>query len=579
MFEYHSHSKVASLGHLKVTDYGLSSDEASKRIEKHGYNEMPTEKPLSKVKIFLSQFNSALIYILIVVGVLSFFLEEYINSGVIFAAVLINVSLGYFQESKANNAIQKLKQLIEHKAFVLRNGHEIYLDSRMLVPGDIILLKSGNRVPADARLIEAIDLQINESSLTGESVPAKKQDEKILAGAALGDQTNMVFASTVVINGLGRAVVVRTGRNTEIGKIADLVKDTEEEQTPLQIRLNKFSRFLGFVFVSICLLIIILGLIQKRDLFETIETAVAVGVASIPEGLSVAVTFILALGMQNILKKKALTRKLIATETLGSITVICSDKTGTLTEGKMHVAHIIIGEKEYEVKDDGTRKDETEAKLTELALQIGMMCNNAMIENPDDELSAWRFIGTPTDTAILSAAIQAGLSKERLIKNEPLFAEIPFSSENKFMLSLHQKSKGAYVLYEKGAPEKLLAKSINFYHHDKITELDSHEKNNLIKTYEKLTAKGLRVIGLATRDIKSIEKYRSDDNKIDLTKIDNNLTFVGFVAIKDPLRPEAKETSKLCQSSLNRLHQAEECSLHSHLRRLKWYCLTHPPNC
>lgn len=549
MFEYHSHSKVASLGHLKVTELGLSSDEVKNRIEKYGYNEMPTEKPLSQLMIFLSQFNNTLIYILLIVGVLSFFLKEYVNSGVIFAAVIINVTLGYFQESKANNAIQKLKQLVEHKAFVLRNGHEIYLDSRLLVPGDIILLKAGNRIPADARLIEAIDLQINESSLTGESLPSRKQDDKILTGAALGDQTNMVFAGTVVVSGLGRAVVVRTGANTEIGRIADLVKDTKEEQTPLQIRLNKFSRFLGVVFVTICFLIIIFGLFQKRDLLEIIETAVAVGVASIPEGLSVAVTFILALGMQSILKKKALTRKLIATETLGSITVICTDKTGTLTEGKMHVAHIVIGEKEYEVKDAGSRQDKTEAKLTELALQIGMMSNNAMIENPDDELSSWRFIGTPTDTAVLSAAIQAGLSKEQLLKNEPLIDEIPFSSENKFMLSLHKKSANSYVLYEKGAPEKLLAKSINFYHHDKITKLNETEKSNLIKTYEKLTAKGLRVIGLAIREIKSTEKIKSNKGKFDLPELDKNLTFVGFIAIKDPLRPEAKETIKICREA------------------------------
>ena len=549
MFEYHCNTKVSCLGHLKVTENGLTNSEAKSRIKKYGYNEMPAEKPISKIKIFFSQFNSTLIYILIIVGVLSFFLKEYINSGVIFVAVIINVMLGYIQESKANNAILKLKQLVEHKAFVLRDGHEIYLDSRQLVPGDIILLKSGNRIPADARLIEVIDLQINESSLTGESIPARKQDDKILAGASLGDQTNMVFAGTVIVNGLGRAVITQTGIKTEIGKIAEMVKNTEEEKTPLQIRLDKFSRLLGVIFVSICIFIIILGLIQHRDLYEVIETAVAVGVASIPEGLSVAVTFILALGMQNILKKNALTRKLIATETLGSITVICTDKTGTLTEGKMHVAHIVISEKEFEVNDASSRQDKEEARLTNLALQIGMMCNNAMIENPDDDLSAWRFIGSPTDTAILSAAIQTGLRKEQLLKSEPLIDEIPFTSENKFMLSLHKKSINNYVLYEKGAPEKLLDKSVNFYHHNKIAKLDSREKNNLIKTYEKLTTKGLRVIGLAIRNIENFDKSRMINGKIDWREIDSDLTFVGFLAIKDPLRPEAKETIKICQTA------------------------------
>lgn len=546
MFEYHSNSKVAALEHLKVTEKGLKSEEFEKRKEKYGLNEMPTEKPLSAFKIFFSQFNNALVYILIIACALSSVLGEYIDAGVIAAAIIINVSIGFFQESKANQAILKLKKLVEHKAFVLRDGQEIYIDSRNLVPGDIILIKSGNRIPADARLIEAIDLQINESSLTGESIPAKKQDEAINTGASLGDRTNMVFAGTVIVNGLGKAVVTATGLHTEIGKIANLVKEAKEEKTPLQIRLEKFSRFLGGLFTAICLLILVAGLAQKRDFLEIIETAVAVGVASIPEGLTVAVTFILALGMQRILKKRALTRKLIAAETLGSITVICTDKTGTLTEGKMHVAHIVIGEKEFEVKTAGSRENKEEALLTEFALQIGMMCNNASIENPKDELASWRFIGSPTDSVLLSAAVQAGLRKEELLEIEPRIDELPFTSEKKFMLSLHQKNKNDYILYEKGAPEKLLDKSIKYYHHGKIKKLNHAEKNTLIKTYEKMTGRGLRVIGLAVRDIKASEKNKFEKGKINWEEIDQDLTFVGFVAIKDPLRPEAKETIKTC---------------------------------
>jgi len=362
----------------------------------------------------------------------------------------------------------------------------------------------------------------------------------------LGDKTNMVFAGTVILNGLGKAVVTATGVHTEIGKIANLVKEASEEKTPLQIRLSKFSRFLGILFTLICLLILVAGLIQKRDFLEIIETAVAVGVASIPEGLTVAVTFILALGMQRILKKRALVKKLIAAETLGSITVICTDKTGTLTEGKMHVAHIVIGEKEFEVDTPGSRKTKEEAQLTEFALQIGMMCNNASIENPKDELASWRFIGSPTDSVLLSAAVQAGLRKEELLKIEPRIDELPFKSEKKFMLSLHQKENKDYILYEKGAPEKLLEKSVQYYHHGKIKKLNQKEKNTLIKTNENLTKRGLRVIGLAVRDIKKTSKNKFEKGNIDWNEVDKDLTFVGFVAIKDPLRPEAKETIDTC---------------------------------
>lgn len=521
--------------------------EAQKRQTKYGLNKLPEEKPLSQIKIFFSQFNSALIYILIIAGVLSFLLHEYVDSIVIAVAIIINVSIGFIQESKANNAIAKLKKLVEYKAFVIRDGQEFYIDSSQLTLGDIILIKSGNRIPADARLLEANDLQINESSLTGESLPTKKQTEKILAGASLGDRTNMVFASTVVVSGLGKAMVTAIGGKTEIGQIAELVKQTEEEKTPLQLRLDKFSRQLGLLFVIICLLIIFAGLLQKREIFEVIETAVAVGVASIPEGLTVAVTFILALGMQKILQKKALTRKLIAAETLGSTTVICSDKTGTLTEGKMHVAHIVIGEKEFELNTEGSRQDREEAKLTELALQVGMMCNNAVIENPNDELAAWRIVGNPTDVALLSAAIQAGLRKEKILEKEKLIDELPFSSESKFMISLHQKSPSQFVLYEKGAPENILKKCKFFYHHGKIHRLDEKEKNNLLATQEKMTSKGLRVIGLAIKEKKSDSQLVAKN--INWESLDNDLTFVGMMAIKDPLRPEAKETIHICREA------------------------------
>ncbi|RLC37001.1 ATPase, partial [Candidatus Falkowbacteria bacterium] len=268
------------------------------------------------------------------------------------------------------------------------------------------------------------------------------------------------------------------------------------------------------------------------------------------EGLILSVTFILALGMQQILKKKALTRKLIAAETLGSITVICSDKTGTLTEGNMHVAHIVIGKKEFELKSLGSRQNEKEAKTVSLALQTAMMCNDSLIENPNDELASWRFLGSPTENALLSAAIQSGLSREKLLKLEPQFGEMPFDSEKKYMLSLHKRSGSEFVLYEKGAPEKLLEKSNKFYHQGAIHGLNLKDKDKLISINENLTRQGLRVVAMATREINT-KKFRGiiEEGKIDWEEIDKKLTFVGFIALKDPLRPEAKETINLCKKA------------------------------
>ncbi|PIT89309.1 MAG: ATPase, partial [Candidatus Levybacteria bacterium CG10_big_fil_rev_8_21_14_0_10_36_7] len=399
--------------------------------------------------------------------------------------------------------------------------------------------------PADARLIEAIDLQVNESALTGESIPSKKKIDEMPKGTSLPDRDNMVYAGTTVVHGLGMAVIISVGKNTEIGKIAELVKSAKEEKTPLQIKLQNFSRLLGVLFAFICIFIVVIGLIQKREFLEMVETGVAVGVASIPEGLTIAVTFILALGMQQILKEKALTRKLVAAETLGSTTVICTDKTGTLTEGKMHVAHIVVGKKEFEVKSPGSRQDSKEAKLVSLALQTAMMCNDAIVENPEDELREWKIIGSPTESALLSAAIQSGLRKEELLKKEPLIDELPFDSEKKYMISLNSKDKKNYILYEKGAAERILEKTKKYYHLGGIHTLDEKGKKSLLKTYENLTSRGLRVIGLATKEFKNKKTF--EKGKVNWDEIDTDLTFVGFIAIKDPLRPEARETIDICR--------------------------------
>lgn len=550
MPQFHSVKIEAVLSKLKTEKTGLTEEEVLKRQAKYGKNELPKEKPLNWLNIFFSQFRNTLVYILLLAGTLSFVLGEIIDGSVIFGAVIINVLIGFIQENKANNAISQLKNLVEHTAIALRDGNDKAINSRELTIGDVIMIEAGNKIPADARLIEAADLQVNEAMLTGESIPSTKKTTPVLPGAALADRDNMVYAGTMAVHGIGRAVVTAIGKEMEVGKIAELVKNSDEEKTPLQHRLEKFSHYLGVAFGSICLVIVVTGLIRGRGVLEMIETGVAVGVASIPEGLTVSVTFILALGMQQILKNNALTRKLIAAETLGSTTVICTDKTGTLTEGKMHVAHIIIGEKEFEINTLGSRQDEKEAKEVSLALQTAMMCNNASVENPNDELASWRFIGSPTETALMSAAIQSGLRKEELLKIEPQIDILPFDSSKKFMLSLHEKNGTDYVLYEKGAPEKILLKSEKYFHQGKSKKLSKENKAKLIKTYEDLTARGLRLIALAYKDLKPEDfEEKPEKYKIDWTKIDTEMTFIGFIAIKDPLRAEAKDTIRLCKNA------------------------------
>lgn len=546
MSNFHNLTIEDCLKKLKTRKTGLTSEEAKNRIAEYGENKIQEEKGRGKLEIFLEQFKSPLIYILLIAGAISLFFKEYIDSAVIFLAVFLNTIIGFFQENKANNSLSRLKKMIEHKALVYRDGREIEVDAGDLTVGDVIILKSGNRVPADARIINSTDLSTNEANLTGESVPSEKNKSKIKLGASLADQSNMVFASTIIVRGSGEAVVTAIGENTEIGKIAQLVKSAKEEKTPLQLRLAALSRLLGALAILVSLLVMVIGVWQDRSVLEMFIVAVALAVSSVPEGLVVTVTVILVLGMQRILKQKALIRKLVAAETLGSTTVICSDKTGTLTEGKMNVSNIIIGEKEFEIESFGSRQDEREAKYVSLALQIGMMCNDAVIENEEEAFEEWRVIGDPTESALLVAAYQSGLDQKKLLGSEPRIATLPFSSDLKYMITVHKKKNGEHILYEKGAPEKILDKSNHFLHKGKLYKLNNEHRKNLEKTQEDLTRKGLRVIGVAYRDL---DKEKISKNIKDWDKLNKDLTFVGFIALKDPLRPEAKETISTCKQA------------------------------
>ncbi len=539
--EYHSTQPNILLKKLKTRLSGLTKKEYVSRLNKYGPNELPREKPVRKLIIFLTQFKSPLIYILLFAGIISIILNEPVDAMVIFGAVIINTIIGYIQENKASQALQKLRELVLHNAYVIRNGNEIQVNANELTIGDIIVIKSGNKIPADARLIEATNLKINESSLTGESIAVEKNIKSLPSGTSLADRLNMIYAGTICVKGSAKAIICEIGTNTEIGKIAELVSTTQKETTPLQKRLTKFSQFIGILIGIISVIVAIIGIAQGRDTLEMFLMGVSIAVASIPEGLIVGVTVILALGMQQLLKRKALTRKLVAAETLGSTTVICTDKTGTLTEGKMHVSEIIIGHST--TQQPTTLKN---SKTIQLALKIGAICNEAIIENPHEPLTKWKIIGDPTEAALLSAASQASINKTILLKNEPKIAILPFDSANKFMITLHKKDN-AYSLYQKGAAEKLLNKSNFYFENNKKKKLTKIDKIKLNNTYKKLTKRGLRVIGVATKNFKSRKKI--DPNFINWNDYDNNLTFIGFIALKDPLRKEARDTIKICSEA------------------------------
>ncbi len=542
---WHNISTKKVVDKLKTGKRGLGKEEVEKRREEYGLNKLPEKKKLGKFQIFISQFKNPLIYILLIAAGISFFLREYTDMIVILVAVAINTIIGFIQESKANEALSKLQHLVKRTALVIRDGVEKEIDAKNLVPGDVILLGAGDKVPADARLFEVNELQANEASLTGESAPIDKHTKPMDKGTVLADRRNMVYMGTVITKGKGRAIVVETGANTYLGETAALIKETPEDKTPLQERLTRLSKFIGLAVVVIAILIIIEGLIKGRDFFEIFIISVAIAVSSIPEGLTIAVTVILAIGMQRILKKGSLVRTLVAAETLGSVSVICTDKTGTLTEGKMSVTEILAGddllEEKLKLKNTSIKKRSISDQDHIFILTIGLLCNNAAIENPAEDLKNWKIIGDPTERALLLAGYSAGLDKIQLEKDEKRIDEVPFSSDSKYMATLNRDDK-KNTIYAKGAPEKIMKRSKYLWVDGKKKKLTESKIDLLNEHYNKLTSRGLRVLALAFSEVKK------DMKKITPEDV-NDLVLVGFVGIKDPLRKEVKETIKLTRGA------------------------------
>ena len=520
---------------LKTNKEGLTDAEANERLKKYGYNEIKREKKISPIKILLQQFNNVLIYILIAAVIVSIFLNEKEDAIIIGIIVIVNAIIGFRIEYKAEKSIEALKKLASLKATVIRDGHEKDIDSKLLVPGDIVKLETGDKIPADSRLIEIVELKTQEASLTGESSPVKKELKTLPAKTQLADRINMVFSSTIITSGKGKAIVTQTGMQSQIGTIAKLIEEAEAEPTPLQNKLAKLGRRLGAITFVIVLIVFISGILKGEPLLEFFIFSVALAVAAIPEGLPIVVTIGLSIGVQRMIKRNALIRKLPSVETLGSTTVICTDKTGTLTKNEMTVKKIYANGKIIDVSGSGyVKKGEflinnkkINPKEFQLLLRIGALNNDAAFDKKN-------VIGDPTEAALIVSAAKAGIDKDIVQDKFPRKDEIPFTSERKMMTTMHSIN-GENLAYVKGAPEVVLQKCNFIYENNKIKKLSEKRKNEILEINEQFANNALRVLGFAYKTV------------MDKSRVEKNLIFVGLQGMMDPPRTEVKEAIKKCK--------------------------------
>ncbi len=529
------------------TETGLSSTEVEEKTKKYGKNVLTKKKRQSAFLRFLLQFHQPLIYILLAATVVTFFLDEYVDSAVIFGVVLINAIIGYIQESKALKAIDALEGSLASKAAVLRNGKKQVIEAVDIVPGDVVLLRSGDKFPADIRLFELRDMQVDESALTGESVPVQKHIDPVDSDNVLGDRFCMGFSSTNVTYGQGRGIVVAIGDFTEVGKIQKSIAGAQDLETPLTQKIKSFSQLLLWVIIGLSSILIVVGLVRGESFGEIFMVAVALAVGAIPEGLPVAVTIMLALGVSKMAKRKAIIRKLVAVETLGSTNVICSDKTGTLTENQMTVQKIFAGEKYFEVTGlgykpegtvelDGKSVDLKLHKSLSLCLHAGLLCNDSGLKEKN---GAWMIEGEPTEGALLVSGFKAGFKIEELENSFPRLSSIPFESEYQYMATLHGGDR--QIIFMKGASEAILERCSEMY--DEEGGLIALDKNKILSKVEEFAAQGLRVLGFAMK-IPSTEMQR-----IDHEDTASEMIFLGIQGMIDPPRKEAIEAVALCQKA------------------------------
>jgi P-type Ca2+ transporter type 2C len=535
---------------LSSSHDGLTADEASKKLQQYGQNQLDAKKQTPPIVIFFKQFLSPLIYVLIAAAIIKAVVSGFLDAGVILAALLLMATIGFIQETQAEKAMEALMQLAAPRAKVRRGGKTVTTPAKEIVPGDVVLLEAGDKVPADARIIESSNLKVNESPLTGESMPVDKHTHVLDENVSVADRKNMVFMGTAVTYGRAAAVVTSTGMNTEIGKIASAIQEVKTEKTPLQQSVSKLSRYILVLILGACAILVIAGVLKGLPALDVVLLAVAAAVSAIPEGLPATVTVTLAVGMRMMARRNAIIRKLVAVETLGAATVICSDKTGTLTLNQMTVKRIFVDGHFVEVTGEGYQAEgqffrdkqpviaEGEKSLG-LLLRIGALCNDALLTK---ETTCCDIIGDPTEGALIVAAAKAGFNKENLEMSFPRVDEIPFQSEKQYMATFHV-SDGMRVAYVKGSPEKLLSFSNKVLKQNTTTVLTEEDVREINEAGENMAREAMRVLAIAYAE------YPAEHREIKEADIKNSLVFLGLVGMADPPREDAKKAVKICQQA------------------------------
>ena len=527
---FHNKTKEEVISAMKTNvEYGLNEDQVKSKREIHGQNKLREKKKKTTMQRFLDQFKDVMILILIAAAIVSFVVicmeqnwGELFEPALIVLIVILNAVMGVMQESKAEKALDALKNMSAPHARVIRGGKEMLIDAADLVPGDIIKLEAGDFVPADARLLTSASLKSEESALTGESVPSEKEANDIVdEKAPLGDRTNMIFSGCSITNGTATAIVTATGMDTEMGKIANLLDGESDTQTPLQKKLAQLGKYLGIIALACCAIIFVVGLVNDLNPLHMFMTAVSLAVSAIPEGLPAIVTIVLSIGVQRMVKRGALIRRLPAVETLGGASVICSDKTGTLTQNRMTITHAYV-----DGMDNAILLDKADDNIKKL-INYGTLCSNGSVIFKED---GEQHIGDPTETAIVYASHINGFTKEQLNAEYPRFGEIPFDSDRKLMTTINQFGD-KYMVIVKGAFDMMAPRCVN----------GNIEKAKQIT--ESMSADALRVLAIGYKEIDVIPETLTSE------ELENGLTLMGLVGMIDPPRPEAKVAVATCRKA------------------------------
>ena len=548
--QWHSKTIEEAMNELHVAPNGLTSQQAQQRLEEYGPNEIKKEKRKSPLKLLLNQFTDILMIILLIATGLSIAVGEVTDAIIIIAIVIASAVLGFSQEYRSEKAVEALKKMTAPTANVFRDGKEVRIPANQLVPGDIIFLYTGDKIPADARLLQVFTMKNDEAALTGESSPVNKSVSTLPDQTPLNDRSNLVFTGTVVVYGRGKALVTCTGMNTEFGKIAEMVQAAPQEQTPLEKRMGSVGKWIGILCVIVALSVGVVGIVvEHRAVVDMVLWAISLAVAAVPEALPAIITGALAIGMYRMAKVNTIVKRLPAVETLGSTSVICSDKTGTMTKGEMTVQRVYLNDQtlkvtgigyapqgEFLIEDKATTPDQNLKTL----LKVAVLCNDSSLEK-DPKTGKWTVKGDPTEGALVVAAEKAQINKENLEKQELRVAEIPFSSERKRMTTIHT-SQGKKIAYMKGAPEIILARCSKIFLDGKVQPLTKEIRDKHHKVTEAMALQALRNLAFAYKELPdNVGQFEEE--------MEQEFVFVGIMGMIDPPRPEVKDAIGICKTA------------------------------